>query len=167
MARKYISVKSRGYKKNNWSHENKGCAMTIGTTATNGLYQGGSIIVPADTNPGTRTVGKWTITVPVHGGLSGVDVYWALVYVPQGTTANNLFSTTGSKEGSLYEPNQFVLASGISDANAGPIRIRSNMMRKLHSNDFVSLILGYQGDGASSIGNTAVTALVSYSIKYN
>ena len=120
-----------------------------------------------DSTQGVRTVGNWSITVPVSTSPSGLnnEWYWALIYVPQGSTANNLFATTGDTNGSLYEPNQYVIACGISDANAGPIRIRSRIMRKLHSGDFVSLIVGTKNsqDPASAVLN----ALVSYSVKYN
>ena len=151
------SLKSRS----TYSHENKGFAGSYGTTLVNTFYQGGAVIVPATTTQGTRTVGNWTITVPVPS-TAGQDIFWALVYVPQGETAKELFATTGTGEGSLYEPNQYVLASGVSDGSAGPIRIRSSIKRKLHSGDFVSLILAQnQTQGANFRG------LVSYSIKYN
>ena len=159
------SVKSRYYKKNNWSHENKGCLITAGSELVNGLFQGGSNIVPATTVQGTRTVGNFDITVPTpFNSSSGVsEVYWALVYCPQGETVKSLFATDGTPEGSLYEPNQYVLASGISDSSAGPIRIRSRMHRKLQSGDFISLIIGTTVQSST----TQTRALVSYSVKYN
>ena len=161
MVRKYRSVKYRQFSKANWSHENKGFSGAYGSALVNTFYQGGSVIVPATTTQGTRTVGNWTITVPVPSNAAQ-DIYWALVYVPQGEAAKELFATTGSGDGSLYEPNQYVLASGVSDGSAGPIRIRSSMKRKLHSGDFISLILAQnQTSGANFRG------LVSYSIKYN
>ena len=164
MARKYIRRYIKSVGKSNWSHENKGCQSAFGGDLINGLYQAGSIVVPASTNQGTRTVGNWSITVPVTTAGSSNEFYWALVYVPQGETAKNLFATTGTLEGSLYEPNQYVIASGISDGNAGPIRIRSRMLRKLHSNDFISLIVGTD---STQVASTPMRALVSYSIKYN
>ena len=151
------SLKARG----NYSHENKGFSGTYGSTLVNTFYQGGSVIVPATTTQGTRTVGNFTITIPVPS-TAGQEIFWALVYVPQGETAKELFATTGSAEGSLYEPNQYVLASGIADNNAGPIRIHSRMSRKLHSGDFISLILAQNATSGSNF-----RGLVSYSIKYN
>ena len=159
MARRY-SVKSRNYKKANWSRENYGFQIAQAASASNGLYQGGQIIVAPVTTQGERTIGHFTITVPVPGA-SASEVYWALVYIPQGTTANTLFSITGDQTGSLYEPNQFVIASGVSDATAGPIRITSHMKRKLHSGDSISLIIGT----VNGIGT--VRGLVSYAVKYN
>ena len=151
------SVKSKG----NWSHENFG-AVIANFTQVNSLYQGGSVIVAALNTQGTRTVGNFTITIPI-GAETPVETYWALVYVPQGTSASNLFGSNGNSEGSLYEPNQFVLASGISDNSAGPIRIRSRMQRKLHSGDNISLVIGHTA-GATQ---PPMRALISYSIKYN
>ena len=153
------SLKSRS----NYSHENKGVTAVFGSTFVNELIQAGAIIVPAVTTQGTRTVSNFTITIPVDGTRAG-EIFWALVYVPQGETAKNLFATTGSIEGSLYEPNQYVLASGISDNAAGPIRIRTRMSRKLHSGDFISLIAG---SPQSTFNGENLRALVSYSIKYN
>lgn len=152
--------------KSNWSHENKGCLMTPATeNPVNGLYQSGSVVVPSIATQGTRTVGRFSITVPAPLASSAQnEIYWALVYVPQGTNANNLFAVSGTPEGSLYEPNQYVMASGITDGTAGPIRIRSNIMRKLHSGDFISLIIGTIV--AQSTTNQC-RALVSYSVKYN
>ena len=116
MPRKYVRriVKARS----NWSHENKGCYITPGAEAVNGLFQGGSNIVPATTTQGTRTVGNFEITVPTpFGSSSGVsEVYWALVYCPQGETVKSLFATSGDTDGSLYEPNQYVMASEIPAA---------------------------------------------------
>ena len=149
-----------------WSHENKGCLITFtpDQPLLNGLYQSGSNIVPASSVQGTRTVGNFTITVPVPGNQSLSEIFWALVYIPQGTTANSLFATTSSVEGSLYEPNQFVIASGVSDNSAGPIRIHTRMKRNLQSGDAVSLIIGCTQLIQSEF---PIRALVSYSIKYN
>ena len=143
-----------------WSHENKGCILTFQNAPVNTLYQGGAVVVPSVSTQGTRTVGNFVITIPVSEDRNYI---WALVYVPQGTTASNLFSTTQTVEGSLYEPNQYVLASGINDGNAGPIRIRTRMKRTLHSGDFISLIIATSTNLAGQSSN----ALVSYSIKYN
>ena len=106
-----------------------------------------------------------TVRVPTpFGSSSGVsEIYWALVYCPQGETVKSLFATSGDTDGSLYEPNQYVISAGISDASAGPIRIRSRMRRKLQSGDFISLVIG----STVSPSGGQVRALVSYSVKYN
>ena len=165
MPRKYVrrTIKTN---KSNWSHENVGFLIDYNTQQNvNGYNQVGTVIVPSNLSQGTRTVGNFTITVPSPWGTTNQnEVIWALVYVPQGTTANTLFSLTGDPNGSLYEPNQYVLASGISDSGAGPIRIRTRMSRKLHSGDFISLIIGSL---EAFTTNNRARGLISYSIKYN
>ena len=156
-----VSVKSRALRtKANYSRENIGFQFALPASVTNGLYQEGTVIVPASSVQGTRTISKLRVTVNL--GDQASYAYWALVYVPQGTTANALFSTSGAvNSGSLYEPNQFVMASGVIDPNAGNHDIRSPISRKLHSGDFISLIVG------TGVGSQTISGLVNYSVKYN
>ena len=80
---------------------------------------------------GTRTVRHLTVSLT---GITGEkEFYYALVYVPEGYSANQLFPNFASStnQGSLYEPNQNVLSCGIIDPEAGPIRIRSNISKNL------------------------------------
>ena len=51
--------------------------------------------------------------------VENVNIWWALVYVPQGTEASELNVTSGIAE--MYEPNQYVMNCGIVDPSAGPI----------------------------------------------
>ena len=156
MARKIRNVKTRS----RWSREN----TTIRTTApeVTPFQTFGTNIVPASTTQGMRTVGNFTITLTsgLHNGSSDTasPVYWALVYVPQGQTTAALNVSDGA---SLYEPNQYVIACGVNDPTAGPIRIRTRMMRKLNSGDFVSLLMSTESLGVVWVGS------VSYSVKYN
>ena len=53
-------------------------------------------------------------------------MYWALVYVPQGTSAGNINVITSATNPGMYEPNQFVMNCGVVDADAGPIRFFSS-----------------------------------------
>ena len=41
----------------------------------------------------------------------------------------------------LYEPNQFVMSSGVLDFSGGPLRIRSKLSRNLNSGDRIALAL--------------------------
>ena len=86
-------------------------------------------IVPATTTEGMRKVKHLTcnLTQVVAGGSSAEsNLFWALVYVPQGTTAGSLnIATAGATPSSMYEPNQFVMNCGVIDPTAGPIRIYS------------------------------------------
>ena len=155
MARKIRNVKTR----TRWSRENTTVRVVSPQTAGTTF---GTNIVPASTTQGMRTVGNFTITLTSGSDTSSGDgappVWWALVYVPQGQTTANLNVANGS---SLYEPNQYVIACGMNDPTAGPIRIRTRMMRKLNSGDFVSLLL------ASGVSGIIYWGTVSYSVKYN
>ena len=155
MARKIRNVKTRS----RWSRENTTLRVTSGQAAYSTF---GTNIVPSSTTQGMRTVGNFTITLTAGSNNGNGDgtapVFWALVYVPQGQLTGTLNVSDGA---SLYEPNQYVIACGINDPTAGPIRIRTRMMRKLNSGDFVSLLMSTANKGALWVGT------VSYSVKYN
>lgn len=75
------------------------------------------------------------ITVSLTGITNENNIWWALVYVPNGTQPNPLNTQAG--QASFYEPNQFVMAAGLNDLTAGPVRIRSPVSRNLNSGDSV------------------------------
>ena len=87
--------------------------------------------------------------------------YWALVYVPQGTTPGALNIAATGDETSLYEPNQFVMNCGIADPDAGPIRIWSPLARNLNDGDRILLLCTHTNSAAVSI-----YALSRYAITY-
>ena len=156
MARKIRNVKTRS----RWSRENT--IIRVASHPDTPYQTFGTNIVPASVTQGMRTVGNFAITLtagaePGHGDSNG-PAYWALVYVPQGQTTAALNVNDGA---SFYEPNQYVIACGVNDPTAGPIRIRTRMMRKLNSGDFVSLLLSTASTTALWVG------AVSYSVKYN
>lgn len=106
------------------------------------LY-GQTDVVPATTIQGMRKVKHMQISVVLQHTAgadaiaNGAPTLWALVYVPAGSPQTLQAPATS---GSVYEPNQFVIASGISDANAGPIRINTPLARNLNSGDKITLI---------------------------
>ena len=153
MARKYFKSVKSVVRKSNWSREN----TTVAVQSTTGTF--GTNIIPASTTQGIRTVGNFTITLTSRGDSSNQPVYWALVYVPQGQTSGALNVVDGQ---SLYEPNQYVIACGVNDPTAGPIRISTRMKRKLNSGDFVSLLM-YTTVSSSGY----YSGIVSYAVKYN
>ena len=111
------------------------------------------VIVPPTTLEGMRKVKHLTVNLsaPID-----TQFYWALVYVPQGTTVNaiNLTSTAG-----MYEPNQFVMNCGIIDTNAGPIRISTPLARNLNDGDAIYLVVLPVGAGTTSIRGTVRYAI--------
>ena len=106
------------------------------------------------------------LTQVVTGGSGGAEsnLFWALVYVPQGTTAGALnVATAGATPSSMYEPNQFVMNCGVIDPTAGPIRIYSPISRNLNDGDKISLLIRPTLDGAATI----ISLCVRYAITLN
>ena len=81
---------------------------------------------------------------------SSVSVLWALVYVPEGVpigTLNDNATSTASYPSSLYEPQQYIIASGLyssaatnSGANAGPLKVWSPLARNLNPGDGIFFV---------------------------
>ena len=78
------------------------------------------------------------------------SVLWALVYVPEGMPVGSLSLSTvpsNTVAKSLYEPQQFLIASGIYSSvasdlgtNAGPLRVWSPLARNLNPGDGIFFI---------------------------
>ena len=82
--------------------------------------QAWAVVVPDSSVEGMRKVKHITVSLAhqeVTTEYSGI-AYWALVYVPQGTTPNTM---TLSGTTSMYEPNQFVMNAGVVDFPGGPV----------------------------------------------
>ena len=115
-------------------------------------------IVPATTVEGMRKVKHVTVNCST---THAVPLYWALVYVPQGTVPGVLNVATTADQTSLYEPNQFVMNCGIADPDAGPIRIWSPLARNLNDGDRILLLITHTN--SATVG---VFALCRYAITY-
>ena len=113
-------------------------------------------IVPATTVEGMRKVKHVTVTCST---THATPLYWALVYVPQGTVPGALNVATTGDETSLYEPNQFVLTCGISDPTAGPIRFYTPLSRNLNSGDAIYLLVANPTSDTPAVHGTARYAI--------
>lgn len=134
----------------------------------------GQLVVPATTVYGTRKVKNFEIQVTTEGLTS--PVIGCLVYVPEGTTANEINKPiTGKDVTSVYEPNQnlikqFIIPAsayntGSSITNPNPVvtKVKTSLARNLDSGDEIRLIFCAVGDvldGAQFAGT------VNYAIKY-
>lgn len=123
-------------------------------------------VVAATTIQGMRKVKHMQVSVCLQHGAAaqdiagGAPILWALVYVPQGQATIPAPATSGS----IYEPNQFVIASGIADADAGPIRINTPLARNLNSGD--SIQLTYRLLNGTVVGNADATASIVTMVRY-
>jgi len=105
------------------------------------------VIVPATTLEGMRKVKHLTVNMTAETPTS--SIYWALVYVPQGTTPQNINVATSATLPGMYEPNQFVMNCGIVDIDAGPIRFHSPVARNLNDGDAIYLVIRPVSSGRS------------------
>ena len=108
-------------------------------------------------DPELSTTGKVTLarpTVVINAQAStAIPVYWAIIYVPDGYSENNMSLTSGT---TLYEPNQFVMASGcfVADTDSEPFRLASPLKRTLNVNDRVLIIMRAAGTTAINFAAT-------------
>ena len=124
-----------------------------GTLDIPAASQAWTTVVPDTATQGMRKVKHLTVSCGTYPSGLGVS-FWALVYVPQGTSPNTL-NLTGST--GMYEPNQFVMNCGVVDFDAGPARIPCPISRNLNSGDKIVLIM-------TNAGSTE--AHISYCVRY-
>ena len=154
---RYYRRRYRPYPKKKWEVQNK--AVTIQTRSEEGdpVDHAETPIIDASGTEGKRTIKN--ITVQLSTPLT---FRWAIVYVPQGTTAGKLNQSGASSAVSMYEPNQNVMAAGAYDSGAGPNRIFSPLARTLNSGDRIYLMIS--GQDKTTIRTIGV---VRYAISYN
>lgn len=125
--------------------------------------QSGIVIVPPTATQGMRKVKHITVSLAQPGQVSTANaptsVFWALVYVPQGTGVGTLNIGTNAPA-DFYEPNQFVMNAGVIDFEAGPARISTKLSRNLNSGDQIALLLA----NTVSTSPVGVQAVVRYAI---
>ena len=100
------------------------------------------------------------LTVSVASETNNGAFYWALVYVPQGTTPGNLAVNIITGTTGMYEPNQFVMNCGVVDPEAGPIRFTSPVSRNLNDGDAIYLLV----KNTNVDGPITYNAVVRYAI---
>ena len=129
--------RARYGKRDKYSVQQKAFNTTLGAGATVG-----AVIVPPTNVEGMRKVKHITVNVTGAGqsGGEGSVLWWAIVYLPQGTTLGTI-NIDGT---AMYEPNQFVMNCGIADSTAGPIRFSSPISRNLNDGDSIVLAVRSQ-----------------------
>jgi len=106
------------------------------------------IVDPADVE-GMRKVKHINISL---AGSTTADIYWAIVYVPAGSTVQALNLT-----GTFYPTPQYVMSCGVYDHDCGPNRIYSKLSRNLNQGDAIYLVI--QGNANSSFNYCATYAV--------
>lgn len=124
------------------------------------IYYVNKEIVPQSGVGGTRKVKRFVINMALPP-TSNMLLWWALVYVPEGT-APSLPSVTG--EG--YQPSQFVICQGML-ASSAPVRINTPMSRNLNQNDQVMLVIWHDFGTPGSQTLVGCGAFIQYALCYN
>lgn len=121
-----------------------------------------STAIPQTDVLGTRKCKNFTLTICTKHE-SDIPMYFALVFVPQGTEASDLhiggnFDNDALIPASYYEPNQNVILQGFVDSKQ-VYRFKTRLARNLNSGDTIKLIwkpfASYQSN-----------ALFSYTLNY-
>lgn len=171
MAR-YRRYRRRIYKKNKWSIEQRpGFILGAGWTTTADTYLNRQALIPvvaSTSQEGVRKAKNISISISPPSTEDTLNknnaFYWALIYLPEGQTANEL-----SSQGQLYQPSQYVINSGIVTTEQGKMRISSRLARNLNQGDSIYLLLGTNNLSlpASPQANQRFNYLVRYAICYN
>ena len=134
------------------------------------------IIPPMDAF-GRRKCKYFTLTISalysdrISGGTTVQNdrplVYFALVFVPEGTVPNGLNLSSGNNVSSYYEPNQNVIMQGCFDSKT-IYRFRSRLSRNLNSNDSIYLVVRDRLTNGSTTDRivTQFTFTVNYAISF-
>ena len=122
---------------------------------------GAQLIVPSSATEGMRKVKHLTVNLTPILDQDGGQIWWALVYVPQGTTAGSIQLATTAALSDMYEPNQYVMNCGIVDPTAGPIRFSSPISRNLNNGDAIVLLVRHTLGGNMDIRGTCRYAITS------
>ena len=125
-------------------------------------------IVPSAAAQGKRKCKNFDINLACSAATSdqqdGTLIYYALVYVPAGTTAATLSSTSGTE---LYTPAANVLAAGIYDVAEGTgFRVRTRLARNLNAGDEIQLVLRGTNYGVAAT-TVDLAGVITYVVAYN
>lgn len=147
-------------RKRKYNIENRPLSIQVPNTTENGFFQNQVEIVPATTTEGVRQVARMTVSLTAFNDTVR-PIYWALVYIPEGAVTSSLFPN----QSTLFNPSNYVLASGISDPTAGPIRISSRLKKNLNASDRIFLLTATNKANATDV--VVLNGLVKYAICYN
>lgn len=94
-------------------------------------------------------------------------VAFALVFVPEGTTASPINFGSGNAAVSLYEPNQNVILGGVIDSQQ-TYSFKTRLARNLNAGDNIVLILYdlYSVGNTGEVINTPVAITCNYAISF-
>lgn len=128
-------------------------------------YQWNVTVVEPTTIQGTRKAKHFELSFSV----ADIDdpIAYALVFVPEGYSANPIRVPAPNYYMTLYEPAQYVISQGVLDFSGGPCRIRTPLSRNMNSGDKIVLILAVPSEEQETAQNINMYATVKYAITMN
>lgn len=169
------SLKSVRYQNQTWSitfgNNTSGSGALSPLPNGDGYYWGIGDVVPATSVAGMRKVKNFTVTITGQEGGTAVNypTYWLLVYVPEGQNAAAPTLGYGTA-GSIYEPNQNVIMSGVVNFNdTSVVRTRNRLARNLNDGDSIQLlIVTYPTQtGTATTPDKIFGMTINYAITFN
>lgn len=131
-----------------YSNETYNFEGTIPDNTPASKFETFATMISAIDQQGVRKCKNFEISLtgaPFENGqttFENVPIFWALVYVPQGTTPSHINLGTAQAPASLYEPNQNVIMSGVWPGNLkAPYVKKTRLARNLNSGDSIALAL--------------------------
>ena len=140
-------------------------AGAISQWSKTSLYK--STLIAGTNVLGTRKCKNFTLTVSLKSAADSADfvipIYFALVFVPEGTEASTLnvghtITDDVLQARSYYEPNQNVIFQGIVDHNQ-VYKFKTRLARNLNAGDTIQLIW-------SPYENFEGTSLFTFTLNY-
>lgn len=170
----------RSYYKRNYSSRKKYSNETSSFSNTaNATGQNISVNVPLLVNSqhpmqGMRKVKNLKLSLnfsEIHSSVTEEftknPIYWALVYVPQGTQPQALNVTDAAS--SFYEPNQNVIMQGIQTSDNESKTYSTRLARNLNSGDSIYLCVASKylhNIATEEVIETVVSALLNYAVTF-
>lgn len=123
------------------------------------------IVTPAGPAGGVRKCKNFTLNL-----YTATPAYWALIFMPQGVTPADLdWALPAAMEdnvqpaATLFEPNQNVIMSGITDNSSQVQRYKTRLARNLNQGDHIVFIF----KPISTVAQDEAVALsINYAIAY-
>lgn len=148
------------------------CRTSLGTITTTGVApqlgaQASVSVVSAAAAQGKRKCKNFDINLAVQQPAALAQqqslIYYALVYVPAGSTASTISNAAGTE---YYTPGSNVLAAGVYDCDEGTgFRVRTRLARNLNAGDEIQLVM--RSSALVGAAQIALQGVVSYVVAYN
>lgn len=142
------------------TYSNETTLVQIPVTITQGqaTVQQNTLVIPGSNQQGKRKAKNFTLRMKTD---SDIPLFWALLYVPEGLNPSMI---TLSASGSMYEPAQNVIMSGIISKNSAQDTFRSRLARNLNSGDRIILSIRPALNDVNF--NGSVQGICNYVISY-